>query len=127
MKKFLSLIALVAIVSALAPSALLAQTSNLDLGNNYVQNFREVAGYGEASITEVVGNIIKIVLSLLGLVAVVLVIIGGFQWMASAGNEDKIKSAKKLIGSALVGLIIVVLAYAIATFVISNIVEVTEA
>jgi len=121
MKKYLSLVVLIALV--LLPSLALGQ---LNLGNSYMNNFATGAGYGSASLTEVVGKIIKVVLSLLGLVAVVLIIVGGFQWMASGGNEEKIKGAKKLMGAAMVGLIIIVLAYAIATFVISNLVNVTN-
>jgi len=46
--------------------------------------------------------------------------------MASGGNEEKIKGAKKLMGAAVIGLIIIVLAYAIATFVIGNLANVTN-
>jgi len=99
----------------------------LNFGNAMLTNFGTEAGYGEAGMEEIIGTIIQIVLSLLGLVAVVLIIAGGFQWMTSGGNEEKIKSAKKLMGSALVGLIIVILAYSIATFIISRLAGVTAA
>lgn len=121
MKKYLSLVVLITLV--LVPSLALAQ---LSLGNSYMNDFATGAGYGPATLTEVVGRIIKVVLSLLGLVAVVLIIVGGFQWMASGGNEEKIKEAKKLMGAALAGLIIIILAYAIATFIISNLTNVTN-
>lgn len=124
MKKYLSLALLIALVAlVLLPSVVLGQ---LNLGNTEVEKFGVEAGYGTASLTEVIGKIIKIVLSLLGLLAVVLIIVGGFQWMASGGNEEKIKGAKKLMGSALIGLIIIILAYAVATFVVSNLSNVTE-
>lgn len=106
----------------LLPAIALGQ---LNFGNDYLTNFQTGAGYGNAGLSEIIGNIIQIVLSLLGLVAVVLIIIGGFQWMTSGGNEEKIKSAKKLMGSALVGLVIVILAYAIAAFVIGKLSGVT--
>jgi len=121
MKKFL--LSVVSIGLLFVPLVVSAQ---LNLGNGYMNNFATGAGYGPASLTEVVGKIIKVVLSLLGLVAVVLIIIGGFQWMASGGNEEKIKGAKKLMGAAVIGLIIIVLAYAIATFVIGNLANVTN-
>ncbi len=121
MKKYLPLVLLIALV--LFPSVALGQ---LNLGNAYLNNFGIGAGYGGASLTDVVGRIIKIVLSLLGLVAVVLIVVGGFQWMASGGNEEKIKGAKKLMSAALVGLIIIILAYAVATFIVSNLTNVTN-
>lgn len=106
----------------LLPSIALGQ---LNLGNVYLTNFKTGAGYGNAGLSDIVGQIVQIVLSLLGLIAVVLILIGGFQWMTSGGNEDKIKGAKKLMGAALIGLIIVILAYAIATFVIGQLADVT--
>lgn len=125
MKKYLPFICSGLLIALLfMPSVALGQ---LEFGNEFVQNFGDEAGYGEASLSKIIGNIIKIVLSLLGLVAVVLIIVGGFQWMTSGGNEEKIGNAKKLMGAALIGLIIVILAYAIASFVISNLTGVTNA
>jgi len=98
----------------------------LDFGNEYLENFRGEAGYGEAGMENIIGTIIKIVLSLLGLIAVVLIIAGGFMWMTSGGNEEKIKNAKQLMGSAVVGLVIVLLAYSIASFIITNLATVTD-
>ena len=117
------------IISALIIAVLLVPTialGDLNFGNEYLTNFQNTAGYGNAGLESVVGNIIQIVLSLLGLVAVILIIIGGFKWMASGGNEEKIKDAKKLMGAAVMGLIIVVLAYAIASFVIDRLSGITE-
>jgi len=99
---------------------------DINFGNGELANFQTEAGYGSASFAEIVGRIIRIVLSLLGLVAVVLIIVGGFQWMTSGGNEEKVGSAKKLMGSALIGLVIVVFAYALASFIISRLTGVTE-
>ncbi len=104
----------------------LALGQNLDLGEQDLVEFGDSVGYGDATLPQVVGNIVTIVLSLLGLVAVVLIIIAGFQWMTSAGNEEKVKNAKKLMGSALIGLIIIVLAYAIATFVVDRLINITN-
>ena len=73
----------------------------------------------DVNLIQAVVNIINFVLSLLGLVAVIMIIIGGFKYMMSGGDEDKVKKAKKLLISGLVGLIIIILAYAIASFVIN--------
>lgn len=116
------------IISGLIITLLLLPTialGDLNFGNDYLTNFKTGAGYGSADIGTIIGKIIQIALSVLGLVAVVLIIVGGFQWMTSGGNEDKIKGAKKLMGSAMVGLIIVILAYAIAAFVIDKLTGIT--
>jgi TRAP-type C4-dicarboxylate transport system permease small subunit len=76
--------------------------------------------------TILIGKIINVVVSLLGLIAVVLIIIGGFQWMTSGGEEEKIMKAKQLMINGIIGLVIIVLAYAIATFIIGKLVDVVN-
>ncbi len=66
-------------------------------------------------------GIINLVLSFLGLVAVVIVLVGGFKWMTAGGNEEKVGAAKKLLVGGLVGLIIVLLAWGISYWVIETI------
>lgn len=74
-------------------------------------------GLGTANLKTVIVNVISLALSFVGLVSVVMIILGGFQWMVSAGNEERIARAKKTISGAIVGIIIVLLAWAIVTFV----------
>ncbi len=66
-------------------------------------------------------GIINLVLSFLGLVAVVIVLIGGFKWMTAGGNEEKVGAAKKLLVGGLIGLIIVLLAWGISTWILQTI------
>jgi hypothetical protein len=72
-------------------------------------------------------NIINWVLGIMALVAVVFVIYGGFVWMTAGGNEEKIEKAKKIIGAAVVGLIVILLAWAIVIFVAGTTSNVTGA
>lgn len=72
---------------------------------------------GTNSIDTTVTTIINSVLVLLGLIALVIVLMGGFKWMTSAGSEEKVEEAKKLIGAGVIGLIIVFAGYAIAKFI----------
>ena len=95
------------------------------LGQTDLETVRDAAEYGSAPLPEIIGNVIRIVLGLMALIAIVIIIVAGFQWMTSGGSEDKIKAAKKLMGSALVGLIIIIFAYAIANFIITKLAEVT--
>ena len=74
-------------------------------------------GLGTADLKTTVINIIQWVLGILALVAVVMIIIAGFMWMSAGGNEEKIEKAKKTITAAVIGLIIVLLAWAIVIFV----------
>lgn len=78
------------------------------------------AGLPKVSVAEMVGIIINAILSLLGIIFTVLILLGGFRWMTSQGNRDQVADAKKTIGSAMIGLLVVVASYAIARFVFSS-------
>lgn len=75
-------------------------------------------GLGGRDLTSVIALIINALLGLLGTAFVVLILIGGFKWMTSQGNSQKIEDAKKTITSAAIGLAIVLASYALARFVI---------
>jgi uncharacterized membrane protein YidH (DUF202 family) len=112
MKKYLSLALLFVLF---APTIALGQVN----WNQGMENFRNETGLTNQDLTVVVGRIVQLLLSFLGLIAVVIIIIGGFQWMTSGGNEERIGAAKKLMGSGIIGLAIIVLAYAVASFILS--------
>jgi len=67
---------------------------------------------------QLIGMLISAVLGILGVILLVLVVYAGFLWMTAAGDDKKIKKAKDILASAVVGLIIVVASYSISTFVI---------
>jgi len=73
--------------------------------------------FNTASPLGIIGVIIGVILSLLGVIFLVLIIYGGFLWMTAAGNEDRVAKAKKIIQNSIVGLIIVIAAYAITVFI----------
>ena len=77
-------------------------------------------GLGSADLESTIINVVQWVLGFLGLVAVIMILIGGFQWMTAGGNEEKVASAKKIISAAVIGLIVVLLAWAIVIFVVSQ-------
>ncbi len=64
-----------------------------------------------------VANVLNKIYALLGMIAVIMILIGGFNYVTSAGDESKIRKGKNTIVAAVVGLIIVILAYAITSFV----------
>ena len=67
----------------------------------------------------IIGNIINAFLGLLGAFFLILVIYGGFKWMNARGNQEEMEKAKKILQSAVIGFIIVMMAYAISFFVTS--------
>ncbi len=96
----------------------LAQGSFADLGKE--------AGYDtNKTIYQSVGSIIKVALSVVGLIAIVLVIYGGFKWMTSGGSEEKVDEAKKILYSGIIGLVIILSAYALSSFVLKTLTSAT--
>lgn len=87
---------------------------------NQAKDVADNAGLGTISGTEAIGRIIKIALGFLGLIALVIVMIAGFKWMTSNGNEEKIKNAKKMLLNGIIGMIIILFSYVIVNFIIKT-------
>ncbi|MBU4369350.1 pilin [Patescibacteria group bacterium] len=106
--------------------AAFASLSSIDEAINQLDKTAKQAKLGEEKdVATIVGRIIGIVLALISIILVVLMIAGGFMWMTSAGNPEKVTKARELMTNALIGLIIIVLAYAIANFVVDKLSGVT--
>ncbi len=75
----------------------------------------------EGDLVSIIISIIQTLLILIGVAALIMLIIGGVQYVISMGNDDKVGSAKNTILYAIVGLIVVALAYVIITFVTGTI------
>ncbi len=72
---------------------------------------------GKQSLQSTVAQLINVALGLLGIVVVVLLVINGAKWMLANGNEDQIAEAKKGITAAIIGLALILSAFAITRFV----------
>ncbi len=76
---------------------------NSSLYCNVIPDIKNIAQAGQ--------KIIAYILGLIGFIALLVIIISGLTYITSAGNEQKIESAKKILTSAAIGLVIAVLAY----------------
>ncbi|MBI4592227.1 hypothetical protein HY733_02155 [Candidatus Uhrbacteria bacterium] len=76
------------------------------------------------TLPELIGNIIAVLLSVLGIIFVVLVVYAGFLYLTAAGDDTKVKKAKTLLSQSIIGLVIIIAAYAIASFVIDALTDV---
>ena len=129
MKKVLMLFAVVAFCALfIAPALLQAAPAappveKLDVGLSKLSS----TGLGgqNADLREVVGSIIKVALSFLGVVAIIIVLIGGFKYMTAGGSDEKVAEARKWIISGIIGVAIILAAYAITSFVIDRLVKAT--
>lgn len=131
----------VLLTAALAPAAAFAQTAGSQVPgaagagrenpfafaqrqNNTVQG---QAGFGssQSSLVTIVGNIINIVLSFLGILLLVYLVYAGFLWMTATDDKAPGK-AKDMIKNAIIGLIIIVSSFAISRFVLDALPTITR-
>ena len=98
----------------------LCQGSNLDVStttNSCATTVPDPSG----GVTNTIAKIINILSVIIGAIAVVMIIIGGFRYVTSGGNAESTKSARQTIVYAIVGLIIVALAQVIVHFVLHSV------
>jgi len=74
---------------------------------------------------EVIAAVVRFILGFLGIIAVLIILAGGFKYMTSGGAEDKIEESKKLMTSGVIGLIIILASFGLASFVIDSLVTAT--
>ena len=82
-------------------------------------------GQDENDLPATIGAIIQVILGFLGVVVVILIIYAGFLWMTAGGNSDQVKKAKDLMINAVIGLAIILSAYAITAFVLTKLLAAT--
>ncbi|NMB48636.1 hypothetical protein GYA13_04325 [Candidatus Kuenenbacteria bacterium] len=112
MKK-INKIAKIAFIFFVLASVAMPTRAAVDIGINYAAQ----VGLGTSDLRNTAVGVIQSLLGILGILALVIVLIGGFKWMTSAGNEEGVSSAKKTIAAGIVGLAIILFAYAIVSFV----------
>jgi len=110
MNKLLKTLALFVSSLALLPATALAQLNNPQgVGN---------VGVAQGGLIPIVIQVINILLSLAGLVAVIYLIYGGFRYITSRGDEDEAAEAKNVIIYAIIGLIVIGISAVIVRFII---------
>lgn len=75
----------------------------------------------ETPLMETVMNIIRLALAVLGLVAVAVIILGGVSYATSTGDAAKVAKAKNTIMYGVIGLVVALLAFAIVSFILTNV------
>ena len=97
-----------------------SQTGKKEIGSAFGENDEE-----PNDVRLIIAKIINIFLGLLAMIFIVMLVWAGYKWMTSSGNEEKVKEAKDQIRTAVVGLIIIFMAYSITYFVFRAMVDVT--
>jgi hypothetical protein len=120
-KKILIGVVCLALISLVLPLVASAQFGVNEVGN-VIGN---VLPSAEPRV--VAARIINIALGFLGIIAVIIVLYGGFMWMTAGGNEERITKAKQILTAGVIGLVIIIMAWAIARYVITALMQVTNA
>lgn len=79
------------------------------------------AGTAQGDLAQVILRLINYVLAIVGVIALAYLVYGGFMYITSAGNEDKVEAAKEIIINAVVGVVVIGVAAALVNFVIRGV------
>ncbi|MEA1963227.1 MAG: pilin [Patescibacteria group bacterium] len=90
-------------------------------GDEVCLNNPLTGGIGADSPNELIGQIINGVLGIVGSLALVMFIYGGFVWMLAAGSNEKVQKGKDILIWATIGLVVIFASYAIVDFVLRGI------
>lgn len=108
---FLGLVLALGLVSS--PFTALAQGSNYGLDETASK-----AGYDKnETVQSTVDKVISTILALLAIIFFILVTYAGFRWMTARGNEEVAAEAKNILEAAIIGLIVILSAYALTSFI----------
>jgi len=120
MKRLIFIISFISLISLVIATPVLAYNFGDVMG--LASQTAGETGLQQTSISAIVGSVITTVLGFVGAIFVILMIYGGFSWMVSSGNDEKVGKAKKTIAYAVIGLVVMIGAYSI-TFFISSAIE----
>ncbi|MFZ5364854.1 MAG: hypothetical protein ACOZBH_01485 [Patescibacteria group bacterium] len=94
-----------------------------DIAND-LETVGQQAGIQTAeSLPVVIGRIIRIVIGFMGVVLLGIIIYAGWLWMTAGGEAEQIEKAKKWMVNGIIGLVIMLFAYSIVTFIINRLTQ----
>lgn len=100
------------------------------IGGKYNEDYTkqtDADSQGNKDIQKIIGNAIQVTLRLLGAITLGVFFYGGFMWLTSAGNAEKVSTGTKTMMYATIGLFIIFGAYGILSTIISGITSGTPA
>lgn len=111
--------------SALATGAAVMATSKAyaqGFGSFFPADFMNVGG---GSLDQLIQTIVNAILLIAGIVAVIYLIIGGYQYITSSGNAEQAQAGRTTVLNAIIGLVIIFAAYLIVDFVLDRVLDVS--
>ena len=114
-KKITVLFIIFSVVIFLLPELVLAQAADVFGANDLAD---AGVNLGTRDLRETISGIVNIFLGFLGILVTLIMLYGGFIWMTSSGNAEKIDKAKRILINGAIGLVIILSSYAIARFIL---------
>lgn len=84
----------------------------------FLETTAERTGVPLENVETITGRIVRGAAGAVGTLFFVLMIYGGYLWMTARGSEEQVTKARNIIIAAIIGLVIVVGAYAATTFIV---------
>ncbi|MFA5248569.1 MAG: pilin [Patescibacteria group bacterium] len=78
---------------------------------------------GVNNVPQLIGKIINALLGLVGSLALIMFIYGGFTWMLAAGNDANVKKGRDILTWATIGLVVIFASYSLVHFIIKSIAQ----
>ncbi|MBU2566837.1 hypothetical protein KKG46_04755 [Patescibacteria group bacterium] len=125
-RKWLNLLAIVGMLLIVQPA--LTQAAGVDSIQSGLGEAAGTAGLktSQGSLPAMAGLLINSALSVLGIVLLGYLLYGGFRWMTAGGDSAQVDKAKATLRNAVIGLVIIVASYAIADFVLGELLKATS-
>jgi len=108
------------------PAIVSAAVQPVDPSNAAALGAINVGSSGITDVKDLATKIINFILGFLGIIAVIIMVVSGFQWM-TADSEDKVKEARKKLINSIIGLAIIALAWVVAYAIVNTLAGVTKA
>ena len=100
----------------------LASAATIDPGFKIIEDHLNLP---KTDIRVVMARLVNQATGLLGIVTVLVILFGGFSWMVSFGDEEKVQKAKSTIASGIIGLIIILVSFSLANYILTTVLQAT--
>jgi len=111
---------LLCLLVILLPNFVLAKNTVGD-AQSFVDTVNQDVGAENTDIPTLIGKIIQVGLSVVGMVFFILIFYASFLWLISRGEEEQVKKARNIIIGSSIGLVIIVGSYALTNFVFNRV------
>jgi uncharacterized BrkB/YihY/UPF0761 family membrane protein len=117
MKGFYSIILTILIFNIFLPFQSILAITTINPGFDVIE---KPLGMSTKDVRIVIADLIHQAMGLLGIVFVVIILYGGFTWMISMGDEEKVKKAKDTLVSGIIGIVLILTSFSIVNFIFTS-------